>query len=381
LSKSTERTGPLSVTREQVLGYRMAAIGLHRETAVPGRLAVLDIGIQDTPPGSARVAMAARLEDPRGGAVDPIDESVTAAWTFRSAPHFHRTADLPALAAALWPLSDHDAVTRMAGWASALKASGLRGLHALRETAEAIAGGVTEPTDKSAASHLVTERIRPELTRWCRGCEATHVFEDLFRAAAFQAGLKLDLSRSPIQLVPIEGWPGIPDRNHGVVDLIQRYLRLLGPAGPTEAASFLGSKPALIKPVWPQDLREVSVEGLGSWIPPEGVDALLNPPAPPAVRLLPPSDPYLQSRDREMIVPDPKRHSSIWKSIGSPGVLLVSGEILGTWRPKASAGTLALSLTTFGELPPETRGAVDGEAERVAGSRALRLASISYSTS
>ncbi|PRH77972.1 hypothetical protein C6N75_17400 [Streptomyces solincola] len=48
---------PVAVTRAQVLAHRVAAAqGLDRSSADP---AVLDLGVQDTPPGSAGVALAA----------------------------------------------------------------------------------------------------------------------------------------------------------------------------------------------------------------------------------------------------------------------------------------------------------------------------------
>jgi hypothetical protein len=191
--------------------------------------------------------------------------------------------------------------------------------------------------------------------------------------------LRLDVSKSPIQLAPIEGWMGIANKNHGTQHIINRYLRLLGPAGPAEAAAFLGTKPAVIKPVWPENLGEVGVDGRAASIPGDSLDALLNPPEPPRVRLLPPSDPYLQCRDRTTILPDAKLHPLVWTSIGKPGAILVGADIVGTWRPKSSGGVLSLSLSMFdGSSRPDSTE-IGVEAERIASVRTLRLGSIKYS--
>ncbi|WP_245719088.1 DNA glycosylase AlkZ-like family protein [Micromonospora rhizosphaerae] len=103
--------GAPEVTRERVLGHRVAAHQLDRPGLRPADLDVLDLGVQDTPYGSARLALAARV--PAAAGLD--DDRLELVWSIRGAPHLHRRAELPALAAALWPLSDADAARRLPG--------------------------------------------------------------------------------------------------------------------------------------------------------------------------------------------------------------------------------------------------------------------------
>lgn len=283
------------VDREQVLAYRLAAQQLDRVDAPPSKLAVLDLGVQDTPYGSARQALAARTT----ASLD--DESLALVWATRGAPHLHRRADLVTLAAAIWPLSDADAISRITS--TQIKQGAKLGLEAFTLTAEAMHEVVTEPLSKGAVSAAVSARIPESLTYWCRSCKAQHLSGALFQQVGLAGGLLLEPGAARTTLAPIDGWPGVPSAAAGTGALVTTYLRLLGPATLAEAAKFVGTTQGELKPVWPEGLVEVRVDGRSAWLPEDQVD-LLGAPPPRLVRLLPPSDPYLQARDRELIVPD-----------------------------------------------------------------------------
>lgn len=94
----------------------------------------------------------------------------------------------------------------------------------------------------------------------------------------------------------------------------------------------------------------------------------LDAPPPPAAVLLPPRDPYLLGH-REFLVPDREIARQVWRPQVSPGVLLVDGEVRGTWRHRASGRTLHLHVTPFGKLRKGIRGAVGDQAELLAAVR------------
>jgi hypothetical protein len=190
------------------------------------------------------------------------------------------------------------------------------------------------------------------------------------------AGVCLDRSRGDTWLAPVPGSPGVPAAAAGTADLIAAYLRVLGPATPTEAAKFLDTSTTAARPAWPGGLVEVSVDGRRTWLPADRVDALRTAPRPDLVRLVPPSDPYLQARDRDLLVPDRARQKEVWRILGNPGALLVDGEVAGTWRPKKSGARLELTIVPFERVPARVRTAVAAEAERVAqvrGAKDLRV--------
>ncbi|MGH8888008.1 MAG: winged helix DNA-binding domain-containing protein [Egibacteraceae bacterium] len=352
----------IDVSRKQVLAYRVAAHELDRVTGLPSELAVLDLGVQDTPYGSARLALAARTAAPLD------DGSLALVWSARGAPHLHRWADLPRLAAALWPLSDADATARIAS--SQIKQGARLGLAAFTATAEAMHAVVTVPLTKGEVSAAVTARVPESLTYWCRSCKARHISGGLFQQAGLPGGVRLEPGSSPTTLAPIDDWPTAPSASAGTDSLVTTYLRLLGPAAPGEAAKFLGTTQTELRRVWPGGLVEVRVDGRRTWLPEDRVDALRSAPTPRLVRLLPPSDPFLQARDRTLLLPDKTRHSALWRVLGNPGALLVDGEITGVWRARlAGRAKLEVTVTPFAPLSTHVRAAVEAEAAHVAAAR------------
>lgn len=133
-------------------------------------------------------------------------------------------------------------------------------------------------------------------------------------------------------------------------------------------ARYLGTAAGEIAGVWPGDLAEIVVDGRSAWLPQDAVDALRAAAPPRLVRLLPPSDPYLSARD--LLVPDRARQKVIWRPIGSPGVLLVDGEVAGTWRAKLVRSALEVTVTPFGALPAAVADRVEQEAGVVGATRA-----------
>ncbi|MDQ1712890.1 MAG: hypothetical protein QOE45_2340 [Frankiaceae bacterium] len=340
--------------RAEVIAYRYAMHGLGGD--LPSD-ALLALGVQDSNVGSAALALSARGLAP---------SRLVTVWSFRGAPHLHRSADLAALSPALWPLSEADALSRLGSLGTALKKAGRSGVTAIAETAAAVRDVVTGPTAKGDLSAAVTSRIDAAYSFWCRGCGATHVHDQLLRMAAFHGGVRND-GAAPVTFMPIPKWRGVPSSAKGTDRLVTAYLTLHGPATPGDAGGFLGTTAANVRPAWPDGLTEVSVDGRASWLP-AGVTT--GAPRPNGVRLLPPSDPYLQMRDRELLVPDAAHRKALWTILASPGAVVVGGEVAGTWRAKqAGKGRLAVSVTAFASLGPKVRAALDDEAARVAAVR------------
>jgi hypothetical protein len=358
--------------REAVLAYRIAAQGLRRDGTSPQALTILRLGVQNTPPGSARLACAARLPSV------PADFSgLRIAWTYRLSPHLHHDADLPGVAAALWPASEADAVTRL-NWPSArLASTGMTATQVIEQATDTMLDVLTEPMTKGAASAAVTALVDEPLTSWCGGCKSTHIYDSLFRLAGGLAGAWLDTEANPTLLAPTPGWTRPAHDPAHRAELVRSFLRFLGPARAVDVADFLGINKTDLAAHLPTDLTEVDVDGTTGLFPAEGLDALRNPPEPPRVRLLPPGDPYLQTRNRKLIVPEAKAQKVLWRVLGNPGAVLVDGEIVAAWRAKAvGKKRLDVQLEPFDDLPPDVDQELAEEALLMAAARGIAEATI-----
>ncbi|WP_436498080.1 winged helix DNA-binding domain-containing protein [Actinokineospora sp. HUAS TT18] len=347
----------MNVTRAQVLAYRVARHGLHRDNAPT----VLDLGVQDAGNGSPLVALAARGLDP--------DDSLTTVWTFRGAPHLMRRTDVPALAKALWPRSETDALARLSGAGTVFKKAGVSGLTAFTDAAHAMHDVVTTEITRGDVSTEVTRRLPAEYSYDCRTCEATHIYGSLFQLVGLAAGVEVLGQTRPTRLRPLANRHPVPKATTGAAPAIVDYLRLHGPATVAEVAAFLETTRKEATAMWPDGLAEVTVDGRAAFLPESDVDTLRSAPDPDPVRLLPPLDPFLQARDRDLLVPDPAHRKALWRIIGNPGAVLAGGEIVGTWRAKAGGRKLAITVEPFTKLTRATQKAAETEAQVAAAAR------------
>src|SRR3954469_8438247 len=189
----------IQVTRGQALGLRLRAQQLGREAGTLADPAVLDIGVQDTGSDGALWALAIR------GVDSSVPDELATVWTIRGAPHVYRRADLPGVAAATAPFSDADAGRRIYDASKPLKAAGIGNLEALDAVAGTMRSLVTAPMVKGAVSARLTALMPEPHLRFCRPCDATHLYEMPFRLAALRAGLELEPGTSPPVLRPVPG--------------------------------------------------------------------------------------------------------------------------------------------------------------------------------
>jgi hypothetical protein len=241
---------------------------------------------------------------------------------------------------------------------------------------------VTAPMGKGAASTAVTEKLPEVMRRNCRACATSHVSDSAMRSSFLSAGLELEPDTAPpvLRRRPRAKLPKQVDRT-ALRRLVLAYLTLLGPATAADAADYLGARRADLEDAWPEaDLIEVRVDkGKPTFLPSRQRGALAAPPEPDVVRLLGPFDPYLQARDRLVLVPDKAAHKALWPVLARPGAVLVDGEIAGTWRGRSSRGTLTVAVEPFGALPGPAWEQIEAEAERVAAVRDLTLAAVQRS--
>jgi len=361
-----------SYVRSQVLGFRVRAQQLDRPTGRLADTALLDLGVQDSGVDGARWAMANRGIS----ADEAAGDGLATVWTLRGAPHVYRRRDLPSVAAAVEPFSDVDAGRRIFDASKPLREAGIGNLEALDTVASAIRRIVTAPMRKGDVSARLTDVLDPPYLRFCRPCNATHVYEMTFRLAALRAGVELEAGTSPPVLRPLTGFEpaAAPGEQH---DVVRAYLRLLGPATHQHVADYLDAPVKDVRARWPSDVVEAAVMGERRWALAADVAALEAGP-PRLTRLLGPFDLFLQARDRRLLTEDRARAKQLWPTLGRPGAVLVDGEVSGTWRPRKSGKKLQVRVELWIRASRAVRTSIEKQAQRLADHRKAALSGVEY---
>ena len=84
-------------------------------------------------------------------------------------------------------------------------------------------------------------------------------------------------------------------------------------------------------------------------------------------------DPYLDIKDRSVILEDKTLQKAVWKTVGNPGVIVKGGRAVGIWRQKTLKHRLEISMGLFEALDAAEQRALDALAEEYAAFRGLSL--------
>jgi len=348
------------VTRLQALAFRLARHNLTQRLGPGGTQAAAVVGLQDTPPGTAALALAARAEV----APQALDELVIVP-SVRGAPLAVAERDLGIFTAGLEP-PDEEAAKAVVGnaWKSL---DGITAMEALDRVSEAVHDSLRDgPRPRDDFHQALRERLPAELLWWCKGCKGHHVHPSLWRATGI---------RGVLAIVGREGRSavfGLPPKAQTLGDpgaeLARRFLRAYGPARPKLLADWAGLATSHANRLWERagELIQVDLDGTESWALTEDEPALVNDAEGDGVRLLANLDPLNAGRDRQLLVPDPALRKRIWTAIGGPGIVLVSGEVGGLWRPTKKGKELLITVEPLGKLTTSAKDELAAEAQRIA---------------
>lgn len=386
----------VSVGNAEVIGFRLHSHNLLAQRRIDDLLEVAGVcAVQNSPPGSALLALAARVEGVTGAHLDHLvaqDKSLLQTWCMRGSPFFFPTADAPVFTSGVLPATEAARLRLIGGAGPALGTLGM---------------GLDEVVDRTVA-HIGSVLSQRALAIGDLGAElATRIADTLTatQRAAWEAPgryganqplgeavvhfcLRILTLRGIVCLAPradntapfvlLEEWLDGPlpktDPAADRATLLRRYLRCYGPSSRGEFAAWLGVRAGDVDPWWDKvanELTPVDHNGRRRWIRTEDLDELRSAHKADGARLLPPGDPYSQTRDRDTIV-DPKYRRAVWKTAGAPGVVLADGAVAGIWRPRKSGSTLTLTITPFQPMSSRLRALLREEAAAVA---ALRGAS------
>jgi hypothetical protein len=323
------------------------------------------------------------------------DKSLVQAFGARGAPHVFATADAAVFTLGLLPGDEAALRAFMLGANPALDAVGISATELVRisaDTAWEVLDGTSLVKDElgRAVGELLTDRI-PRSARRAWTSPSTYAERQLLGESLVRFALPvLSLQgilchghrrgRSPL-LCRTDQWLGTDPTRAATAagargELVRRYLRCYGPSVPEHFAAWGGIGLEQASTAWAQirdDLQQVTLLGATAWIHRDDADRLASTPQPEGVRLLPPHDPYLQSRDRTTLLANHSLHRRVWRATGAPGVVLVDGAMVATWRPRAKGATLDIHVEPFDELPASAAGPIHEEAQRLAWHRDREL--------
>ncbi|MEN5075795.1 winged helix DNA-binding domain-containing protein [Isoptericola cucumis] len=383
------------VSRRDVVAFRLGAHHLLERASgdEPGSTGLLDTagrcGIQDSPPGSALLALHARVAGVTRERVDTAvaeDKALLRTWSLRGAPYVVPTRDAPVFTTGVLPPTEEAMRQVVLGAGPSLDRLGMSLTETVglcrAEVADVLHGRRLDVGELGAGlAARVAARLPParravwdEEGPYAAGQPLGEgVVHFCLRILALQGVICFaprSGNRSPFVLV--SEWLGraLPGARpeDARAELLRRYLRCYGPSTRADFAAWVGVRAGDVGPWWDlvaDELEPVGVDGRAAWARAVDLDALRSAPMPRGVRLLPPGDPYTQARDRGTIV-EASRHRDVWRTVGSPGTVLVDGEIAGTWRPRKSGRRLTVSVATFGGLRERDAAALRAEADQVA---------------
>ena len=291
------------ITRQQLIRFRARVSHLDRKLA-PGSFAeAAAVGLQDSVPRGAVIALHARVEDTRPDSWE--DPALAQIWFRGGADYLVPRADVGVFTLGSYP-RDPDEAAR---------------LERLADEIDRVTAGETLNVGE------VSERLA-----------LRHPTEIRRVAVTGRAHIRWDASN--IWLIPVER-PAI-DPEDARRELARRHLRAFAPSTVKRLATWTGVTPRDAAATWralEPELAEVAVEGIDErrFMLERDVEELRAGNRPlHGVRLVPFDDAFTKL-DRDLLVPNPEHRDHAFPPVGTlrgyiPGVVLVDGAIVGVWQ-------------------------------------------------
>lgn len=389
----------MEVTRAQVRAFRLRAHHLDRRLPPEGLLAAAGAcGIQNSPPGAFETAMFNRVEGCSPQALRRAlyeERRLLQAWSYRGAPVVFPAEESGAFLTALiahegeapWiytqgiglaldflGMDADDLLFRVKDACALLDGRTVRGKEALDQAlADAVEPGL--PAGKRAlwrapsmyggqGRQTVGGAAVSFLLRPCSFCSLV-VFGEREGASPTFTSFARWTGRAPSEA---------PDAARA---LARKFLHCYGPTDESALMAWLGCTRPQARRIFAaaDGVEAVRVEGKRRFVLAQDAEALrLGAQEDDRLRLLGPHDPYLDLRDREVILQERAQQLIVWRTVGNPGVILRGGRVAGVWTARVRGERLDVLLTPFEAGVRARSGELAALAEEYAAFRALHLA-------
>jgi hypothetical protein len=379
------------VSTEQAIAYRVAAHNLHQLLPTENLVdAAAVAAVQDTPPGNAAVALAARVAklvpDDVGRALHE-DRTLLRILGLRGAAHVVPRRDGVVFGPGALAADEASLREQLSGSWPDIESPGWTAREALGSVVGVLSAVLAdaEPRTKGQLSESLHGRIPAELEPWCDACDVHHVPDQLLRLAGTAGAYCYGWPQESRQmLVATDIWLGEPlggDVPDARLELVRRFVHAYGPVLPRHFAAWTGISPAEARDRFlslADELVEVRLDGAASVMLRRDLDMLADPPLATGARLLPAGDPFLAQRDRSTLLADRAHQRAVWRPVGSPGLVLVTGHPVGTWRARAAGKQLEVTVEAFVSLGERQRTAIEQAAATVAPFRGREEADLTF---
>ena len=388
-----------------MLAFRLSSHNLATRQP-PGSLSIAAgaCGIQNTPPGSATLALHARVAALTPSEIEHAllaEKVLLQAWSLRAAPHLFPTRDAGVFTLGLLPVDEASIRFFIRGVEPALDKIGVSATALVSLTAEVL-------NERLDGRHLTKTELGVELAEDVSRRLNDHQLSAWWSPSWYASGQSLGEAtiRFALPIMSLQGlcchaerrgnqaclaptcqWLGTPlsrdSRQEASAELVRRYLRCYGPSTVEHFAGWAGIAPAQAAQSWKSvkpDLIEIAFDGRSTWLHQQDMASLTAPPAPRGIRFLPPHDPYLQLRDRSTLIPERALQRRVWQSVGNPGIVLVDGQCVAMWRSHKKGKRMHVAVELIAPVSHGVQTQVEAEAATLAPFRACTSTEVQFVT-
>lgn len=355
-------------------------------------------GLQNSPPGAWETALFNRLE---GYPLQELRESLYArkillqAWSYRGIPVVFPTDESSVFLSSLIARQGEEPWIYTRGITAALDFLGMP-LDALlplvRKAAAALDNQVVK--SKESLDRMLAEIVRRDLppekkALWDapslygspdRQTMGGAVVSFLLRPCSFYSLVVFgERQADSPTFTSFRNWTGHEPvwRPEAEKALVRKFLHCYGPATRSSFVNWLGASPRQAARLWDGVAEEMepiqTASGTGYILSADRERLLSAPGCGERLILLGAHDPYLDMRDRDVILDQRPLHKSVWKTVANPGVILRDGRIVGIWKAKTLTENMEISITLWESLSAAEQRRLADLAEEYAAFRLLSL--------